>query len=92
MKKNFVAASIAALTLMTTGVTGAFAQNVFQKHPTATGVAAGVATHHMLKKSAASKKASGQKLNFAEKHPTISGMATGIGAHAVAKHSNHAKP
>ena len=77
---------------------GAFAQtatmhhnpNFFQRHPTATGTAAGVATHSALKRSAAAKKAHGQKLNFAEKHPTITGLGVGLGTrHEIKKHTAH---
>jgi len=62
--------------------------NVLQRHPTATGVAAGAATHHALKASARSKKARHQKLNFAERHPTITGIGAAIGARHLAKHSH----
>jgi len=77
---------------------GAFAQtaapahrpNAIQRHPTATGAAAGVATHSMLKRSAASKKAHHQKLNFAERHPTLSGLGVGLGTrHEIKKHTAH---
>lgn len=77
---------------------GAFAQtaapahhnNIIQRHPTATGAAAGIATHSMLKRSAANKKAHGQKLNFAEKHPTLSGLGVGIGTrHEIKAHTAH---
>lgn len=64
--------------------------NVIQRHPTATGAAAGVATHTMLKHSAANKKAHHQKLNFAEKHPTLSGLGVAIGTrHEIKKHTAH---
>ena len=61
--------------------------NFIQRHPTATGLVAGVATHSALKHSAAQKKARHQKLNFAEKHPTITGIAAGMGTKAVVKKS-----
>jgi len=61
--------------------------NVLQRHPTATGVAAGAATHHALKVSARNKKARHQKLNFAERHPTITGIGAAIGTRHIAKHS-----
>ena len=77
---------------------GAFAQtaapahhpNVIQRHPTATGAAAGMATHSLLKRSAANKKAHHQKLNFAERHPTITGLGAAIGTrHEIKTHTAH---
>jgi hypothetical protein len=59
--------------------------NWAQRHPTLTGVGAGVATHHALKVSAARKKARGQRLNWAERHPTLSGMGVGTATHHVIK-------
>ena len=59
--------------------------NIVQKHPTLTGIAAGVATHAALKRSAAIKEANGQKLNFAEKHPTLTGIAAGVTTHHIIK-------
>lgn len=61
--------------------------NVIQRHPTATGVAAGATTHHALKVSARNKKSHHQKLNFAERHPTITGIGAAIGTHHLVKHS-----
>src|SRR5437660_1058247 len=59
-----------------------------QRHPTMTGVGAGMATHHALKVSAARKKARGQKLNWAERHPTLTGMGVGAGTrHVIKKHT-----
>lgn len=89
--KRQISAVLAVLTLTTSG---AFAQaskphNIIQKHPTLTGVAAGVATHSALKKSAAAKKKAHQKLNFAEKHPTLSGVAAGVATRAVIKKTTH---
>lgn len=60
--------------------------NVIQRHPTATGVAAGVGVHHALKVSAANKKAHHQHLNFAERHPTISGLGAAMATRHVIKH------
>jgi hypothetical protein len=52
-----IAAMAAALTM--TGVIPAFAQlNTVEKHPTMTGIAAGVATHAALKRAAANQGAS----------------------------------
>ena len=64
--------------------------NIIQRHPTATGFAAGVATHSALKRSAAYKKAHGQRLNFAEKHPTLSGLGVGtVTRHEIKAHTAH---
>lgn len=63
-------------------------KNWVQRHPTLTGIGAGVATHHMLKVAAARDKAKGKKLNWAERHPTLS--AIGVGAvtrHEIKKHT-----
>ena len=81
-----VAAFTAALPLAATAQV--HRGNVLQRHPTATGVAAGVATHHALKVAARNRKAHHQKLNFAERHPTITGIGAAIGAHHLAKHSH----
>lgn len=90
-----------AFALMSAGLTllapASFAQmapmhrpNVIQRHPTATGAVAGIATHTALKRSAAYKKAHGQRLNFAEKHPTLSGLGVGIGTrHVIKSHTAH---
>lgn len=61
--------------------------NAAERHPTLTGAAAGVATHHVLKKRAAYKKAHHQKLNFAERHPTITGIGAAVTTHHVLKKS-----
>ncbi|MGC4042968.1 MAG: hypothetical protein QM758_04120 [Armatimonas sp.] len=82
MKKT-LAVAMATLTLMPC----AFAQNVIQKHPTATGVVAGVATHAALKRSAAAKKRQHRKLNFAERHPTLTGIAAGVATTKIIKHT-----
>ncbi len=60
--------------------------NVVQRHPTATGVAAGVGVHHALKVSARNKKAHHQHLNFAERHPTLSGIGAALTTRHVIKH------
>jgi hypothetical protein len=95
--KQTLTLGLAALTL-TLGApftTGAFAQtttthkNIVQKHPNATGVAAGVATHTALKRSAAAKKRAHKKLNFAERHPTLTGIAAGVATSKVIKKTTH---
>jgi len=63
-------------------------KNMIQKHPTLTGIAAGVGTRAALKASARRKKARGQRLNFAERHPTMSGIGAGIATrHIIKKHT-----
>lgn len=85
------AMAAAAFVLPTTLIAAppAHAQNVIQKHPTATGVAAGVATHAALKRSAAYKKAHHQKLSWAERHPTLTGIGAGVATRAVIKKTTH---
>ena len=96
---GFLAVTILASALMFTSPIAARAQgtmtapahkhNIFQRHPTMTGIAAGIATHHALKVSAARKKARGQKLNFAERHPTLSGIGVGaVTRHMIKKHTH----
>ena len=64
--------------------------NFIQRHPTATGVAAGVATHHALKVAARNAKMHHQKLNFAERHPTMSGLGAGLlTRHEIKAHTAH---
>jgi len=83
-RNRMIAGGAAALSLLTVSP-AAFSQNIVQRHPTIAGIGAGVATHHMLKKSAARKKAMHQKLNFAERHPTLSGIAAGVATHHIIK-------
>jgi len=80
-----VATLAAASTLVSLPLSCAHPQNLVQRHPTATGVVAGVATHAALKDSAAYKKAHGENLNFAERHPTLTGIAVGVATHHVIK-------
>ncbi len=62
--------------------------NFIQRHPTVTGIAAGAATHHLLKVEAARDKARGKRLNFAERHPTLSGLGAGLFTHhEIKKHT-----
>lgn len=60
-------------------------KNWVQRHPTLTGIGAGMATHRALKISAARKKARGQKLNWAERHPTLTGIGAGTATRHVIK-------
>ena len=88
IRNRALASSAVALSLLTLSP-AAFSQNVIQRHPTMAGIGAGVATHHMLKKSAAYKKAHHQKLNFAERHPTLSAIGAGVATHHVIKMTTH---
>ncbi len=73
----------------------AFAQmahrpNVIQRHPTATGIAAAIGTHHALKVAARNRKMHHQKLNFAQRHPTLSGIGAGVFTrHEIKAHTAH---
>lgn len=95
MKRQFIVQrQLIAATAALIFTTGAFAQtaahkNIVQKHPNAAGVAAGVATHTALKRSAAAKKRAHKKLNFAERHPTLSGIAAGVATSKVIKKTTH---
>lgn len=67
----------AALALLTAGALSPAAQaNPFKKHPTATGIGAGLAAHHMA------KHASGGMMH---KHPVMTGIGAGMIAHHMAK-------
>ena len=64
--------------------------NFIQRHPTMTGIAAGVATHHALKVAARNRKMRGEKLNFAERHPTMSALGAGVVTrHEIKTHTAH---
>jgi hypothetical protein len=92
--RRAVATALLILPLSAVGQTSLMAQNpaphknFIQRHPTATGFAAGMVTHHELKVAAARDKRRHHKLNWAERHPTLS--AIGVGAvtrHEVIKHT-----
>ena len=87
----FIPAALALLAPATFAQTPtAHHPNFIQRHPTATGFAAGVATHHALKVAARNAKRHGQKLNFAERHPTISGIGAGVFTrHEIKAHTAH---
>ena len=64
--------------------------NFIQRHPTMTGIGAGIATHHALKVAARNRKMHGQKLNFAERHPTMSAIGAGaLTRHEIKAHTAH---
>ena len=58
---------------------------LLHKHPTAAGVAGGLAAHHMAKKGAEGRMAHGQKPNLAERHPVATGVIAGAAAHHMLK-------
>ena len=60
-------------------------KNWVQRHPTLTGIGAGIVTHHMLKVSAARAKERGQKLNWAQRHPTLTALGAGVATHHIIK-------
>ena len=91
--KAILALIPAALTLL---APASFAQttyhkpNFIQRHPTMTGIGAGLATHHALKVAARNAKMHGQKLNFAERHPTMSALGAGaLTRHEIKAHTAH---
>ncbi len=53
---------------------------ILHKHPTAAGVGAGIAAHHMAKKSAA-----GGGHGMMARHPKTTGVAAGMAAHHMLK-------
>jgi len=77
-KKSPVALLSATLALAASTAFVAPAQaGLLHKHPTATGVAAGLAAHHMA------KHAHG---GFMHRHPVMTGVGAGMIAHHMAKH------
>ena len=90
-KRGLVTAAVALTLLFPAALTRPVAaapvhkKNFVQRHPTLTGIGAGMATHRALKISAARKKRRGQKLNWAERHPTMSGIGVGTATRHVIK-------
>jgi hypothetical protein len=87
-----IAASLCALTLLASVAAFApqatFAQgNVIERHPNASAVATGVATHHALKVAARNAKRHGKKLNWAERHPTLSALGAATAVHHYGTHT-----
>lgn len=78
-------AAFLASTLSSMLLTGPAQAGILHKHPVAAGAAAGLAAHHIAKKGAASRAASGKKPNLAERHPVLSGIAAGAAAHHMLK-------
>ena len=91
-RKTVLALIPAVLALMAPALaqTPARRPNFIQRHPTMTGIGAGVATHHALKVAARNAKAHGKKLNFAERHPTLSAIGAGaVTRHEIKAHTAH---
>ena len=85
--KSILALVPAALALAVPAFAG-HPTNMIERHPTATGIAAGVGTHAALKARARYDKAHGRKLNFEERHPTMMGIGAGMLAHhEIKKHT-----
>lgn len=75
----------------TTRSTAVKKKNFAQRHPTMTGIAAGVAAYKVAKKTGNNRVAHGGKKNFAQRHPVMTGIATGMVVHKVAKDSGKNK-
>ncbi len=87
-RKTVLALIPAALALMAPAI--AQNPNFIQRHPTMTGIGAGVATHHALKVAARNAKMHGKRLNFAERHPTMSALGAGVlTRHEIKAHTAH---
>jgi hypothetical protein len=66
-------------------------KNFAERHPTMTGVAAGMASYKVAKQTGKNRAAAGGKRNFAQRHPMMTGIATGMVVHKVAKDSGKNK-
>ena len=89
-----LAAVLVVLTAATVPVLPAAAQTVHQrtfaqKHPTATGLAAGVGAYALAKKTGKNRARAGRHRNFVQKHPVLTGIATGMVVHHYAKKHRH---
>jgi len=83
-RKGALALLPATLALMTPALAG-HPNNVIERHPTMTGIAAGAATHHALKVAARNAQAHHKHLNWAERHPTLAGIGAGVATHHIIK-------
>ena len=85
-----VALSLLAPTAFAQMAPTAHKPNFIQRHPTMTGIGAGIATHHALKVAARNAKLHHHKLNWAERHPTLSAIGAGtITRHEIKAHTAH---
>ena len=82
--------SVAVLSAALSLTPAAFAQHhsFIHRHPTVSGIGAGVATHHALKVAARNAKRHHKKLNWAERHPTLSAIGAGMATHHYGKTHN----
>ena len=85
------AISLPAGVMAQSGTTVVKKKNFAQRHPTMTGVVAGVAAYKIAKKTGKNRVAHGGKKNFAQRHPMMTGVATGMAVHKVAKDSGKNK-
>ena len=84
--KSILNATAVALALLAPACISIPAQaGVLHKHPVLAGAAAGLAAHHMAKKGAAGRAATGKKPNLAERHPMMTGVAAAVAGHHLAK-------
>jgi len=60
-------------------------RNFAQKHPTLTGIGAGVGAYALAKKTGKNRVRAGRRPNFAQRHPVLSGVAAAAVAHHYAK-------
>ena len=60
-------------------------RNFAQRHPTATGAAAGIGAYALAKRTGRNRMAAGRHRNFAQRHPVLTGVAAGMVAHHYAK-------
>ena len=76
--KSTLAALSAAIAFATSAAFVAPAQaGILHNHPTATGIGAGLAAHHMAKHAHS---------GMMHRHPVMTGIAAGAVAHHIAKH------
>ena len=85
-----IAASLFALTAVAGPLVSVQAQthphrNFAQRHPTATGAAAGLGAYALAKKTGNNRARAGRHRNFAQRHPVVTGVAAGMIAHHYAK-------
>ena len=78
--KNSILIPAALALLSATALVPSVQANPLTKHPTATGVGAGLVAHHMA------KHAHG---GIMHKHPIMTGVAAGVVAHHMAKKAAH---
>jgi hypothetical protein len=93
-KLGGIAAALVVLTAAAVPVLPVQAQtphkrNFAQRHPTATGAAAGLGAYALAKKTGKARARNGRHRNFAQRHPVLTGVAAGMVAHHYAKKHRH---